>query len=604
MDGRVRSLEGNKYAQVFAKPQGYFSKIYPMNKKGEAGDALRTFCLEFGVPEHLTFDGSKEQCGRKTEFMKQVRKNDIQHKVSEKGYHNQNPVEGVIRELRRKWYRVMVRKRVPPRLWDYGMKWVSEVNSLTYTNAGGVDDIPLCHVSGDTPDISEYIDFGFYDKVMYYDNAGLGPRRPGRWLGVSHRTGNLMSYHILTRKGKVVSRSSVQRVTELELQTTEFIETFKEFDQSVQKKIGKKKHFSGEKVNVEDWGEFASDPVFVEEFQKIHNDPSIPEADETADDMLNDTYLNMELALPKDANKELQFAKVTKRLRDANGLPIGTANDNPMLDTRMYEVEYLDGYKQSISANELAINLFSNVDQEGNRYVLFSEIIDHRTDGSEVKPEDGFITSSNGGRRKKETTKGWEILVRWKDGSSSWEALKDVKACYPTQLTDYAVAKNLMNVPAFAWWCPHVIKKRKRIVGKIKSKYWTRTHKFGIKIPKSIAQAKKFDEENGNTLWWDAIVMEMKNIRIAFEEFDGEEKDLPPGYQFIRCHMIFDVKMGEGFRRKARMVAGGHMTTTPASLTYSSVVTRDSVRIAFLVAALNDLNNGMRHSKCISNSKM
>ena len=53
--------------------------------------------------------------------------------------------------------------------------------------------------------------------------------------------------------------------------------------------------------------------------------------------------------------------------------------------------------------------------------------------------------------------------------------------------------------------------------------------------------------------------------------------------------MIFDVKMGENFRRKARMVAGGHMTTTPASLTYSSVVSRDSVRIAFLIAALNDL---------------
>ena len=53
--------------------------------------------------------------------------------------------------------------------------------------------------------------------------------------------------------------------------------------------------------------------------------------------------------------------------------------------------------------------------------------------------------------------------------------------------------------------------------------------------------------------------------------------------------MIFDIKMGENFRRKARMVAGGHMTETPATITYSSVVSRDSVRIAFLYAALNDL---------------
>ena len=86
MDGRVKSLEGNRYAQVFAN-KGYFSKIYPMNSKGEAGDALRTFCREFGVPEHLTFDGSKEQTGKNTEFMSQIRKNDINYKISEKGYH-------------------------------------------------------------------------------------------------------------------------------------------------------------------------------------------------------------------------------------------------------------------------------------------------------------------------------------------------------------------------------------------------------------------------------------------------------------------------------------------------------------------------------------
>ena len=48
--------------------------------------------------------------------------------------------------------------------------------------------------------------------------------------------------------------------------------------------------------------------------------------------------------------------------------------------------------------------------------------------------------------------------------------------------------------------------------------------------------------------------------------------------------------MGENFRRKARMVAGGHTTETPAVLTYSSVVSRDSVRIALTIAALNDLS--------------
>ena len=55
--------------------------------------------------------------------------------------------------------------------------------------------------------------------------------------------------------------------------------------------------------------------------------------------------------------------------------------------------------------------------------------------------------------------------------------------------------------------------------------------------------------------------------------------------------MIFDVKMGENFRRKARFVAGGHKTKTPAAMTYSLVVvSRDSVCIALMIAALNDLD--------------
>lgn len=52
--------------------------------------------------------------------------------------------------------------------------------------------------------------------------------------------------------------------------------------------------------------------------------------------------------------------------------------------------------------------------------------------------------------------------------------------------------------------------------------------------------------------------------------------------------MIFDVKMD--LTQKAHFVAGGYLTDTLASITYSSVVSRDSVCLAFLIAALNDLD--------------
>ena len=184
MDGRGKSLDGNKYAQVFSN-KAYFSRIYPMDSKGKAGDALRVFCQEFGVPEELELDGSKEQTGKNSTFMKQVRLHDINYHIAEPDLHNQVPCEGVIRELRRRWYRTIIRQRAPQEVWDYGYRWISETMSLTNTTAGGLDGcIPITQVTGDTADISEYLDFGFYDQVWYKDNAGASPPR-GRWLGVA-----------------------------------------------------------------------------------------------------------------------------------------------------------------------------------------------------------------------------------------------------------------------------------------------------------------------------------------------------------------------------------------------------------------------------------
>jgi mitochondrial fission protein ELM1 len=44
------------------------------------------------------------------------------------------------------------------------------------------------------------------------------------------------------------------------------------------------------------------------------------------------------------------------------------------------------------------------------------------------------------------------------------------------------------------------------------------------------------------------------------------------------------------FIRMARFFAGGHVTNPPSTQTYASVVSRESVRIAVLIASLNDMN--------------
>ena len=125
------------------------------------------------------------------------------------------------------------------------------------------------------------------------------------------------------------------------------------------------------------------------------------------------------------------------------------------------------------------------------------------------------------------------------------------------------------------------------MVRKRNTRYLKRNEKFGISLPKNVKEALQLDKENGNTLWADAIATEMKNFKVAFKILNYGEM-APRDHQFVKCHMIFDINM-ENFRRKARLVAGGHMTTSPADVTYASFVSRETVRISLTLSSLNDM---------------
>jgi hypothetical protein len=76
-------------------------------------------------------------------------------------------------------------------------------------------------VIGETVDICNYLDFGFYGHVVYRDNAGLSETKIGRWLGVAKNVGTMLTFYVLAQIGQVVSRSSVERVKEIEKRTDE-----------------------------------------------------------------------------------------------------------------------------------------------------------------------------------------------------------------------------------------------------------------------------------------------------------------------------------------------------------------------------------------------
>jgi hypothetical protein len=76
---------------------------------------------------------------------------------------------------------------------------------------------PLEALTGNTPDISEYTEFDFYQFVMYYDpndadEAGVARRKLGRWLGPSKHVGQALCYYVLKPNGRYVARSTVRPI--------------------------------------------------------------------------------------------------------------------------------------------------------------------------------------------------------------------------------------------------------------------------------------------------------------------------------------------------------------------------------------------------------
>ena len=133
----------------------------------------------------------------------------------------------------------------------------------------------------------------------------------------------------------------------------------------------------------------------------------------------------------------------------------------------------------------------------------------------------------------------------------------------------------------------HTLKHRDRLLKAMKKRYFRQTQKYGIELPKTVTRALEIDKETGTTHWKDALEKEMKNVGIAFKILD-EDESVPVGFEHIFCHMVMDIK--SDMSRKCRLVAGASYTEPECGITYASVVSRESVWIAFMVAALNGLD--------------
>jgi hypothetical protein len=151
----------------------------------------------------------------------------------------------------------------------------------------------------------------------------------------------------------------------------------------------------------------------------------------------------------------------------------------------------------------------------------------------------------------------------------------------------------LIDSPGWAWIEPHDNAEN----GRGAYLAWVAHYNGEGELSKRTAIAKEKLDTTDTDFWRKAVNKEMAKVKIAWKTRDnitiqqareGKVPDLV-GLQEIGCHIVFNVKMD--FTRKARFMAGSHTTSAPSSaMTYSSVVSRDSIRLAFLISALIDID--------------
>ena len=301
MDPRCEGMQGVRYCQVFGN-RDMFCEAYPIAKKSDCDDALKQFIKDYGAPDVMITDGSREQTSKGSKFQATLRKNNVTSVVTQPHRPNQNPSETVIRELRKKWYRAMFRTNCPKALWNFGLPHFSKLMQLTATYAANLNGkTPLEIITGETPDISQYLDFAWYDWVWYKENAGLAIPKLGRFLGVANSASNIMSFYLLPESGIVVTAGTVQRVTELEKQTEAVKDRMQQHSKKIAEKFKEGRLSSdGDMPKLEEWADLLEDDEdFAAEFNRLFDNTDVKEADDTFDPDSFDHYLNMEVNIDR-----------------------------------------------------------------------------------------------------------------------------------------------------------------------------------------------------------------------------------------------------------------------------------------------------------------
>ena len=124
--------------------------------------------------------------------------------------------------------------------------------------------------------------------------------------------------------------------------------------------------------------------------------------------------------------------QVVCQKHNAKGNLISRSNQNPILSTQLYEVEFPGREVIELAANIITELMYAQCDNDRNKYLLLLAFINHRKTGSALSIENQKVVVRG---QERKSTDSWDICCKWKYGSTSWEKLSNLTELHPIYIT-------------------------------------------------------------------------------------------------------------------------------------------------------------------------
>ncbi len=521
----MRSTRGYTCAQIFVGSRSGYTYVMPLKNKAYAYTALQDFIREVGAPQYLAVDAAREE--NLGEWLSICRRYCIPQHTSEPSYQNQNRVERRIQDVKRRTMVLMSTYSAPSRYWDYGVEYSVElINHTAVRKLGWRTPYEALH--GDTPDISVFR-YTFYEPVYYLEPNVHFPNPnmlPGRFMGIARTTGDAFTFIVMTDDG--IKSIALHR------------SVIRHRDNTSRDPYA---NYNIDSPTTDVTQE--PDPSTTEPLQQEDTTTTSPE----------DCTPSEEIILDDDA-ETIIFA----------------GNDHPNQPNTGEVYNHFDAELRCDDIDDIISSKFDDIN--GKLY----------------------------------------IKVRWKNNQESYISAELIQHDDPARLAHYIRDNPVERLRNGFWsqWAARTLQAISNSTSRIRRMYSNvklgdtyypysrrviRRKKIypikmqtfmGVEIPRNSKEAIYLDKKNGDNKWGEAMGREIGGIQEHKTLlFLPPGADPPEGYQEVPLRMIFDVK--PDLRRKARLVAGGHLIDARGHSSYSSVVRLDSIRLLNVIAKAQGL---------------